>query len=90
MMCLPSGRTKNSSTCGYCLPALSPIRTTTLLTPSTGVFENGLHLPDAVFVVAPIGLQEGVDDFLGGRGGGEVGRVGLGKDGRADGAGAEG
>ena len=53
--------------------------------------QDGLHLPDAGVVVAPTGLQEGVDGLFGGRRGGEVGRIGLGKHGRARrGAGAEG
>ena len=29
--------------------------------------EDGLHLPDAALVVAPAGLQEGIDGFLGGQ-----------------------
>ena len=33
---------------------------------------DGLHLPHGVVVEAQVGLHEGVDDFLGGRGGGEV------------------
>ena len=55
-------------------------RTITLLTPSDRGLQDGLHLPHAVLVVAPVGLEESVDRFLGGRGGGEVGRIGLGED----------
>ncbi len=78
-MCLPSGRAKNDSACGFCLPVLSPSRTITLLIALDGRFENGLHLPHAVAVVAPIGLEKGIDDLFRGRGGGEVGGIGLGK-----------
>ncbi len=52
--------------------------------------QNGLHLPDAVLVESPVRLEKGVDGFLGRRGGGKVGRIGLGKTGAAVGAGAEG
>src|SRR6185437_9587661 len=38
MMCLPSGIVQNSRALGFCLPVLSPMYTTTLLTPSTRVF----------------------------------------------------
>src|SRR6185437_8846936 len=37
MMCLPSGIVQNSRALGFCLPVLSPMYTTTLLTPSTRV-----------------------------------------------------
>ena len=40
---------------------------------------DGLHLPNAVFVVAPTGLDERVDLLFGGRDGGELRWVGLGK-----------
>ncbi len=33
-------------------------------------------------VITPVGLKKGVDNFLGGRGGGKVRRIGLGKHGR--------
>jgi hypothetical protein len=48
---------------------------------------DGPHLPDTGLIVAPTGLQKGVDGLLGGRRGGEIGGVWFGKDGRRRGRG---
>src|ERR1700733_4779430 len=45
----------------------------------SGRLENGLNLPHAVGVVAPIVLKKCVDHFLCRNGSGEIGRIGLGK-----------
>jgi hypothetical protein len=58
--------------------------------PSTGVFRMACTCQMRLLVVAPAGLQEGIDGLLGGRCGGEVRRIGLGKHGRGGRAGAAG
>jgi len=60
---------------------------TTLLMPSTAVFHDGPGLPHAVGVVAPLALRKALMVSLVGEGGGEVGRVGLGKHRRSIGGG---
>ncbi len=90
-MCLPSGRTKNWSRDELLLAGLVAHQQGHLADAIDFRLLDGPHLPDTGLIVAPTGLQKGVDGVLVGEVAVKLAGSGLGKTGAAAaGAGAEG
>ena len=90
IMCLPSASAKKPTGCGFCLPVLSPTRITTLLMPSTGVFQIACTCQILFSSKPQLACKNAFTVSLVGDAAVKLSGSGLGNTGAADGAGADG